>query len=132
MPRIYCARFPKGKDNSRKQKLLEISFILTFAIIVMIMIIKGINPILDKLCVDVSKKKATIISNQKATEVMEKYTYEDMVTIYRDNDGNISMLKSNIVAINAITSDVAVKIQEELENDNESKIYIKLRKFNWY
>lgn len=40
------------------------------------------------------------------------------------------MLQSNIITINEITSDIAVKIQNELIKDDESITKIKLRKFN--
>ena len=64
------------------------------------------------------------------TEVMKDYNYEDLVTINRDDDGNVSMLEANIMKINAIASDVAVKIQEEINENSGSKVHIKLRKFD--
>lgn len=92
--------------------------------------IKAISPILDKVCSDAAKAKATIISNNEATKVMKNYTYDDFVKIYKDANGNITMLQSNIITINEITSDVAARIQNELINDNESIIEVKFRKFN--
>lgn len=126
MPRLNYSRFPSGRIDVRKQKILSISLILLVAIFVMVVILKAINPIIDKLCLDISRNKATVISNKKTSEVMSKYTYDDMVTIYRDSEDNITMIKSNIIVINEITSNVAVKIQEELENEGQSKTYIKL------
>lgn len=128
IPKIFFSKFPNGKKDLRKAKLLKISLILIIAICVMVWIISGINPILNKLCIDISRKEATLVSNQKATEVMANYVYEDLVTIYRDDNGNVTMLESNIIAINEITSDVAIKIQEEFSNNDRSKIYLRLRK----
>ncbi len=127
IPKMFFSKFPKGKDDLKKAKLLKILLIIIIAICVMVWIIGGINPIINKLCIDTSKKEATLVSNQKATEVMSNYVYEDLVTIYRDDDGNITMLQSNIIAINEITSDIAIKIQEEFSNKDKSKIYLKLR-----
>lgn len=42
------------------------------------------------------------------------------------------MIKSNIIAINAITSDVANKIQEELDNKGRQKIEIPLGSFTGF
>lgn len=131
LPKIYFSKMPNGKKDLKKQKMLEISVILIIAILIMFMIIKGINPVIDRLCVEESRRKATIISNKEATEVMKNFTYEDMVSIYRDNDGNVKMLKSNIIAINAVTSDVAVRIQEGFQKDSEGIINLKFRKLSW-
>lgn len=129
IPIISFSKFANKKENTKRIKLLKVSLVLTIAILVMFYLINGINPIIKKLCIETSKKEATLVSNKMATEVMSEYTYEDLVTIYKDSDGNIMMIKSNIIPINEITSNVAVKIQEEFENSNESTINLKLRKF---
>ena len=127
IPKVYFNRIPNGKIDIRKKKMLKASLILIIAIIVMFFIVKSINPIINKLCLDESKKKATLISNRQATDVMSRYSYDDIVTIYRDSNDNITMLKSNIITINEITSDVAINIQEEFEKNRESEIYVKIR-----
>ena len=94
--------------------------------------INAISPILDRVCSDAAKAKATLIANNEATKVMKNYTYDDFVKIYKDNNGNITMLQSNIITINEVTSDVAARIQNELINDNESITEVKFRKLNRY
>lgn len=105
--------------------------ILVISLSTFFMVVNSISPIIDRVCKDVAKAKATIVSNNMATEVMKKYTYSDMVNIYKDEKGNVTMLQSNIITINEITSDVAVKIQEELIRDDENSAVIKFRKFYW-
>ena len=46
-----------------------------------------------------------------------------------DNDGNITMIQTNVIPINEIISDVAVKIQNEIDNRGKEDIEIALRKF---
>lgn len=132
IPKVLFSKFPERKEDLKKRKRIKASLILIIAIFTMVSIVNGINPIINKLCIDASKKEATIVSNKKATEVMANYTYDDMVTIYRDSNDNITMLKSNIIVINEITSDVAQKIQEEFIDNTESTMYLRARKFNWY
>lgn len=126
MPRLYISRFSNKKIDIKKRKSLKIALILFIAIVVMFTILNSINPIIDKICLDVSKNKATSITNKKTTEVMAGYSYDDMITIFRDNQNNIKMIKSNVTVINQITSGIAVKIQEGLENESEATTYIKL------
>ena len=128
IPKILFEDFSNKKENIRKIKIFKIAIILIIAICVMVRCIKGLNPILNKLCIDVSRKEAIIISNQKATEVMANYEYEDLVKIYKDENGNITMLEANIIAINEITSDIAIKIQEAFSENEQSKVYINIRK----
>ncbi len=132
IPKVLFSKFPERKEDLKKRKRIKASLVLIIAIFTMVSVVNGINPIINKLCIDASKKEATIVSNKKATEVMSNYTYDDMVTIYRDSNDNITMLKSNIVVINEITSDVAQKIQEEFVTNTESTMYLRVRKFNWY
>ena len=126
LPKFYIRRFKSKHIDIRHQLIIKVLLILTIAIFVMFTVINGINPIIDKLCLDISKNKATSIANKKTTEVMTNFTYNDIITIYRDNSDNITMIKSNIGVINDITTNVATKIQEELEKDGESNTKIKL------
>lgn len=118
-----------GKRMFKNNLSFEIAVILIIAIITLGVTIKSITPIIDRVCADAAKIKATIVSNNMATEVMKNYKYDDFVKIYKDGNGNITMLQSNIITINEVTSSVAVKIQEELINSEESIIHVKLRKF---
>ena len=103
--------------------------IMIIATIVFTVITKSITPIFNKLCTDKAKSIATIISNQEATNVMSNYKYEDLVTVYKDKNENITMIKANVIPINEIISDVAVKIEEGLDNTKSEDIGIRLGSF---
>ena len=89
----------------------------------------SVLPIFDTLCENEAKSIATIVSNEQATNVMREHSYDELFTIEKDSDGNITMIKSNVVPINEIISDVANKIQIELDNKGRNNIEIALRKF---
>ena len=73
-------------------------------------ITRAINPIINGLCIDKAKNIATQISNEEATKIMDKYTYDDLITIIRDSEGNIKMLQTNTKNINQLMSDIPVNI----------------------
>lgn len=130
LPSVRYVGFKNGK-NSRKQKIIfQALIILIIAFMTLNSIVRSVEPIISRLCKDAAMAKATLISNNMATEVMKKYTYNDFVTISKDSKGNITMLQSNIITINEITSDVAAKIQEELIQSEESLGKLKLRKLH--
>ena len=52
------------------------------------------------------------ISNKAIDDVMKNLTYEDLISFVKNEEGSIIALKSNIVKMNQIASEIAVKIQE--------------------
>lgn len=129
IPNIVYGKFNNQYESKNKEKTLKIIFILIIAILFANAIINAINPVIDTLCRDKAKSIATNISNEKATEVMENYEYEDLMTIYRDNNDNITMIKANVIPINKIISDVAVKIQNALNEEESQDLYVRLGSF---
>lgn len=120
------------KFNSKKgKKLVKIVIILIIAFSVVKLVLDSVLPIFDTLCENKAKSIATIVSNEQATLTMKNYSYDDLFTIEKNNDGSISMIKSNIITINEIISDVAIKIQNEINNEGRDDIEIALRKFHW-
>ena len=84
---------------------------VVIAIVVYGMIISYIEPVFESLCEDKVKSIATIISNQESTIAMNKYQYEELYTIEKDDVGNVVIIKSNVVPINNMISDLTEAIQ---------------------
>ena len=118
-----------NKKNPKIRKKLKVSLIVIIAIITMIRGIKSIEPSFNRICEKEANGIATKITSNKATEVMKKYEYDDLVTIMKDENGNVNMVKANIIPINKIISDVAVEIQNELDNLSDKDVEIKLGSF---
>lgn len=120
------------KNLKRKQKIVKIFIIMVIAFSTVKIVLDAILPIFDTLCKDKAKSIATIISNEEATNVMKKHTYDELFTLEKDKDGNITMIKSNIIAINEIISDVAVKIQNKINQRGRENIEIALGSFTGF
>lgn len=139
MHKIYTRhriRIPKIKINpelnrnfKKNKKMRIIIIVLLIAIITAKTILNAITPIFNTLCEERAKSIATIISNEEATNVMREHTYEDLFTIEKDSNGNITMIKSNVFTINEIISDVANNIQEQLDKKGKDNISIALGSF---
>ena len=121
--------FNKKQNNRKYTKLLSVTIIFIIAIITANVVIKAIDPIINKQSEVIAKSIATKISNEQATDVMKNYKYEDLCNITKDVNGNITMISANVIPVNEIISDVAVKIQEELNNTKNSKFNIRLGSF---
>lgn len=136
MDKIYSRKrinlprsFKNNKNNEKLVKITKIVFVMCIAIVTANVIIYAIRPIIDKQCINMAKSISTKISNEQATLVMSKYKYEDLCSILKDNNGNITMIKANVIPINEIISDVAIKIQDEFNKTDNSDFSIKLGSF---
>lgn len=122
----------KKMQSQKARKITTILLILIIAFSTVKLILDAVLPIFDTLCESRAKSIATMISNEQATIVMREHTYDELFSIEKDNNGNITMIKSNVIPINEIISDVANKIQEEIDNRGREDIEIALRKLYWF
>lgn len=123
----------KNRIRSEKaKKMTTVMAILMIAFVTVKLILDAVLPIFDTLCENRAKSIATMVSNEQATNVMKQHTYDELFTVEKDNNGNIAMIKSNVIPINEIISDVANKIQEEIDHRGRENVQIALRKFYWF
>lgn len=136
MDKIYSRKrfLIKPKFGYKKpQKRLEIQTqylkIIVFIIILMIIsqiILSYIKPIFKAMCEEKIKSIATIITNQQSTIVMNEYQYEELYTIEKDENGDIVIIKSNVVPINNMISDLTERIQNEFDKIEKTEITISI------
>ena len=128
--RIKFHNVLNNKNNKKIDKkfsfLFNIIIIILTAIITFKSLLGAINPILNRLCMDEAKNIATKISNEQASLIMNKYKYEDIITIVRDDNGNIKMLQTNIKSVNELTSDIPNNIVSAMKSEENSNISIYL------
>ena len=122
-------KLPKITEDRNKRKIIKILLVLVIANTIVRAVLLSINPIIEEKCKTVAKSIATKISNEQATLVMAKYTYEDLINVIKDENGNIKMIGTNIISVNEIISDIPIKIQEELEKSENNNFNIKLGSF---
>lgn len=133
IPKVFNLKSKsKNKNFEKKQKLAKIFIILIIAFSTIKIVLDAILPIFDTLCKDKAKSIATIISNEQATVVMREHQYDELFSFEKDNDGNIIMIKSNIGPINEIISDVAVKMQNQIDEKGRDDIEIALGSFTGF
>ena len=118
----------KSNDAKRKLRKKIIKLIIIAALIMLIiqLVFYYFEPIFEAMCEEKVKSLATIITNQQSTLVMNKYQYEELYTIEKDSNGNIVIIKSNVVPINNLISELTENIQNEFEKIENPTIDIPL------
>ena len=117
------------KENPRQRKRAKLITVVFIAFATLKLVLDAVEPVFNTLCENKAISLATIISNNVATEVMKEHSYDELFTIEKNEDGTVSLVKANIVPINQITSEVAVKIQEEINKQGREDVSIALRNF---
>lgn len=123
----FVFRFGKGdyqKKYLKNTKKIKVLVILVFLLITIRIAFKYVDPMFETLCKEKLKVKATIITNQQSTIVMNNYKYEELYTIERDETGNVTVIRANVVPVNKMISDLTENIQNEFEKMEKSKVYI--------
>lgn len=124
MEKIYSRK----KINLSKEYKLVLAVLIT-AILTVCYLVKTIGPTFNQLCLNEAKSVATQIVQETIDEVMEKYGYNDLVTLVKDKEGKIVSMQANIAIINKIISQISLKIQDKIDNTPNRDIYIRLGSF---
>ena len=118
---------PKKKRLKRKlRKIFPILIIIVISFSIFFIVWNSINPIYETLCKDEAKSIATKITNEETTLIMKQYNYDDFFTIQRDEDDNIKMVSANILNINEVTSNIAINIQQSLNDESKDEVNMAL------
>lgn len=129
MDKIYSRhriRIPKIKEN-KNNKIRKMYFtIITYAITIFTSwyTLKSIDPIFEGLCTTKALGIATEITNRKTSEVLAKYNYKETVQITKSEDEKNNILKTDVVLLNEIMSDIAIEVQKEIDNLSNQNIEI--------
>lgn len=120
-----------GLKRSETKKKLRKKIIKFIIISILLMLILQLffyyfEPIFEAMCEEKVKSLATIITNQQSTIVMNKYQYEELYTIEKDSNGNIVIIKSNVVPINNMISELTENIQNEFDKIENPTVNIAL------
>ena len=117
------------KIKPHKKIIIVLITILIIGYFTAITIIKAITPIIERQCRVIAQSTASKFANEACNEAMQNITYEDLCTIERGSEGRIRLIEMNVVNVNKLNSQIALNIQEKLNDTTSSKFYIRLGSF---
>lgn len=117
------------KKVKLSKKYVNIVTIIIVALLTVFFLIKTITPVFNNLCQSEAKATATKIVNDTIDDVMENYTYTDLVVINKDNDGKINSIHADTATLNKIVSNIVTNIQKNIDSQENRDIYIRLGTF---
>ena len=114
------------KKKKWKIKIILFSLFIVVGFEIMTNLIK---PTLIALCKVRSQSLATSISGKVVQEVMGGLGYLDLITLDRDDAGNILALRANVIEMNKISSEIGTLIQNEYSELEDMFIKIPIGNF---
>ena len=110
--------------SSKGKRIIKICILILVILIIVKVTLNYVDPIFEAMCETKLKSVSTIITNQQSTIIMNKYQYEELYTIEKDADGNVEVIKANVVPINNMISDLTENIQNEFNDSSKTQINI--------
>ncbi len=117
----------KNINNKISKKIVIILLIVAIAFLTIKHTLDAVSPVYDTLCNAKAKSIATTVSNEETMKIMKKYLYEDLFTVEKDSNNNITMIKSKTNTINKISNEISLNIQKEIDNRGREDISIAMR-----
>ena len=120
-PRI---KLPNLRElNSVKTILL----ILFFSLVLFIFIfLKFAYPIFENSCETAASSKGVKIINTEVNNVMKNYSYDSIINIEKDTEGNITLIKADVIEINKIVTEIISNIQKEFDKIPRTSVDINM------
>lgn len=119
-------KIPKIKgfytNNKNAKKIFSIFIIVIVAILTFYSIFKSINPIFEGLCIERAREIGTYIMNNASNMILDNIDYKNIVSI--EEDENNKVLKTDVVVINKIASDIALEAEKQFKELEKETIQI--------
>lgn len=129
MERFGLGRSRYKKINNRQIIIAKVILILIIVLIIFQFMTDMVEDTLLSLCEAKVEGIAITVSNKAIDDVMEDIEYEDLIKFDKDEGGKIIALKSDVVEMNNISSEIATLIQKMYDELEDIYVYVPLGNF---
>jgi len=122
----------KNSNNSRNGLKLRYRLLIFFAVIVIFCIVilkyseSRLRPIIVSMAEAHARSIGSKVVSEAITEEIEKnnISYDDLISFEKDESGKIAALKTDIIMINRLKSQLSVVILDKLSNMKDINLYV--------
>lgn len=117
----------KTRNNSKKAPFIVLSIIIIVIFFILYKMDSSLKPTIIALCDTEARNIATsTINNTVKEEFGSKISYDNMMDMKLDKEGNLVMIQANTVELNRIGSQISLAIQERIRNMKANSIKVPL------
>lgn len=111
----------------RKRFILWIIALTLFLLYIYRLIDKNIKPTI----IAISEIRARSVTTQTINDTIKvkirrDINYNDLIFVKYDNEGKVTLMQANTILMNSIAAEVALEVQEQLEQMSKTKIKVPL------
>ena len=129
MERFGLKRNLVKRINNRKIFLIKFVVIIVTVTFIFQSMTDLVEGTLHSLCEAKVESIGITVSNKAIDDVMDGIQYEDLIKFDKDAEGKIIALKSDVVEMNNISSEIATKIQKIYDDLEDIYVYVPLGNF---
>ena len=108
--------------NKNAKKFFSIFIVVIVAAFTFYSLFQSINPIFEGLCVEKAREIGTYIMNNASNKILNNIEYNNIVQI--EENGSNRVLKTDVVVINKIASDIALEAEKQFDEIEKETIKI--------
>ena len=114
------------KRKAKIKIFVFLFFFIAFSIFLFLKIEKRISTVVAEISENAVKAEAAVIINQSIFDKLEKdgITYDNLIFTEKDNNGKITALKTNVIELNKLQSELSLIILESLSEFKETSMEI--------
>ena len=114
------------RTSIQKRKRMGILALLLGLVILMTTVERGMRPMIQSVAESRANSVATQIINQAVADQLTQMNldYQDMVELDRDEQGNISSVRTKMAAVNRFQAEISLAVQAAIDTYESQKINI--------
>lgn len=94
--------------------------------------LRSAYPVFKATCETAASSKGTKIVNDEVNKVMRNYSYDKLITIEKNEDGKITLIRADSICINDIVTKIVSNIQREFDKIPTISVYINMGSVSRY
>lgn len=122
MEKIYSRKTIRAYNISKIKILIFLSILLI--IFSVFFYIKIAIPIIEASSRNLAYSKVNDIVTSEIKKLMKDYTYNDLINFERNNEGEVTLLKTNTIKINELIARLTQDIQNNIDNEERSNVFL--------
>ncbi len=114
--------------NLRELNSLKVILLIMFATIIIsiALFLKAAYPVFKASCETAASSKGVTIINEEVSKVMRNYSYDNLISVEKDQNGKIAFIKADSICINDIVTKIVSNIQKQFDGIPRISVFINM------
>lgn len=124
---LYSRKRVKLPNFRELHSIKAILLIMLATIIISIgFFLKTAYPVFKATCETAASSKGVTIINEEVNKVMRNYSYDNLISVEKDQNGKIAFIKADSICINDIVTKIVSNIQKQFDGIPRINVFINM------